>query len=76
MVMTYFQISLPTHNWDSAFFMAAFPRQGRGGGNDGLSASRRHGRPDQQAPAFLRYFALKGRAAVAFPLKFRFCTGP
>ncbi len=24
-VMTYFQISLPTHNWDSAFFMAATP---------------------------------------------------
>ncbi|MHA2759198.1 hypothetical protein, partial [Aeromonas dhakensis] len=22
MVMTYFQISLPTHNWDSAFFLA------------------------------------------------------
>ncbi|WP_323889735.1 hypothetical protein, partial [Aeromonas caviae] len=21
-VMTYFQISLPTHNWDSAFFLA------------------------------------------------------
>ncbi|MBO2903209.1 hypothetical protein J5H42_21055 [Aeromonas dhakensis] len=23
MVMTYFQISLPTHNWDSAFFYPA-----------------------------------------------------
>lgn len=23
-VMTYFQISLPTHNWDSAFYMGPF----------------------------------------------------
>ena len=29
-----------------------------------------------KAPAFLHYFALKGRAAAAFPLKFRLCTCP
>ncbi|MGL6590981.1 hypothetical protein ACSZOL_17245, partial [Aeromonas hydrophila] len=32
--------------------------------------------PDGDAAAFLRYFVVKGRAAVAFPLKFRFCTCP